>query len=212
MKRIAFYAVRNDISLVLDRLEETRALRYVDLNDYKNPAPKEWYHGRDIPNLGHATCETGRNGNQYLIVGAETTVIQSPLTQRDGSKRFDIYQVNNPQSVVFVPAGEWNDVILAGEFVTMSTTPVAQALMRSAHAAIRASFRKVGNYYWVGPDALARFRSGTRLTVAEQSPREFDLGAPPQKIDEGSAAADTIAKTEHTVIDMDEIRKMFKPS
>jgi len=213
MKRIAFYALRNDVLAILNHLEAAHPVRYIDINDYKNPVPKEWCHGRDIPGLGHATSETGHTGDQFLIIEAGVTVNHSASVQRDGTKRFDIHQVNNPQSIILAHAGEWSEeIILAGEFVTMSTTPLSQALMRSAYAGIRATFTKIGKHYWVGPEAFARFKAGARLTMAEQSPPEFDLKESSQEEGEdrqSQAKHKTSTKADYTVLDMKDFRRMF---
>jgi hypothetical protein len=116
--------------------------------------------------------------------------------------------------MMFVPGGAWGKgIILAGEFVTMSTAPLAKALMRSAYLGIRESFKKV-NGYWVGPEALARLRSGARLTIAEQSPSKFDLKesiTTEQEEGDGLSQQEptTNSQAEFTVISMDEFRKMF---
>jgi hypothetical protein len=47
--------------------------------------------------------------------------------------------------------------------------------MRGVQKVMKKYFTKVRAYY-VGPGALALLKNGTRLTGAEQSPREFDLG------------------------------------
>jgi hypothetical protein len=168
--------LREDLLLILGDLERRHHLLYVDTYDVRNPKPGEWSRASDISDLSRARHETGGNGASYLIVTEGTKVIQAPFVQRDGTKRFDIWEVNNPNSMTVFPGGEWkNDIILAGEFVTMSNTTIAQQLIRAAYSGIRKHFIKVGYHYWVGPQALTRFNSGTRLTIAEQSPAEFDL-------------------------------------
>jgi len=46
--------------------------------------------------------------------------------------------------------------------------------MRLFSRTIRKHFTKI-KVFWVGPEAMIGFRSGYRLTIAEQSPPEFDL-------------------------------------
>ena len=47
--------------------------------------------------------------------------------------------------------------------------------MRKYRAVIKRRFTRI-NAFWVGPLALQGFRAGWRLTGAEQSPPEYDLG------------------------------------
>jgi hypothetical protein len=52
--------------------------------------------------------------------------------------------------------------------------PQSLALMNLFAPAFRKQFKKI-NAFWVGPHALRRLESGTRLTAAVRSPQEFDL-------------------------------------
>jgi hypothetical protein len=102
-------------------------------------------------------------------------VIPRRVEQFDGRVRFDVDQMLNPDSIVFTPGGEWKkQMIIAGLFATVSSSQPAQQLMRQINGAVRKYFTKI-NAYWVGPEALARLRSGFRLTMAEQSPPMYDL-------------------------------------
>jgi hypothetical protein len=86
-------------------------------------------------------------------------------------------QLRNPDSVTFTPAGIWDDdVILHGRVATASDSEASQALMRRFHVAIKKGFAKVKAFY-VGPQAMELLKAGKRLTIAAQSPREFDLAA-----------------------------------
>jgi hypothetical protein len=90
-------------------------------------------------------------------------------------ERFDVYQNMNPDSIHLVLGGEWTDgAIISGSIATISKSPISQALMRSAHSAVKKHFTRV-RAFWVGPEALIALRSGRRLTCAVQSPPEFDL-------------------------------------
>jgi len=84
-------------------------------------------------------------------------------------------QLVNPDTVVLNPGGVWRgDILLYGRVATVSGSAESQRLMRRFRAAIRSGFRQV-RAFWVGPEALRMLHSGKRLTIAEQSPRGFDL-------------------------------------
>jgi hypothetical protein len=83
--------------------------------------------------------------------------------------------MDNQDSIVFTPAGEWKrEMIIAGLFATSSSSSGSQALMKHIGSLLKKHFVKV-NAYWVGPEALLRLRNGGRLTMAEQSPPIYDL-------------------------------------
>ncbi|XVJ59925.1 MAG: hypothetical protein HEQ23_11200 [Tepidisphaera sp.] len=87
-------------------------------------------------------------------------------------------QLHNPDTVVLTPAGMWkDDVLLHGLVSTVSDSPIAKEIMKLFAAAIKKQFVKVRSF-WVGPDALALLKRGKRLTIAAQSPAEFDLKIP----------------------------------
>jgi hypothetical protein len=93
----------------------------------------------------------------------------------NGTVQFDTDQSTNPDTILLIPGGERKGaLIIAGGFSTLAASPVAQALIRLAVGAIKRQFTRV-NAFWVGPEALARFRHGMRLCYAEQSPSEYDL-------------------------------------
>jgi hypothetical protein len=84
-------------------------------------------------------------------------------------------QLLNPDTVRLIPAGLWGeDIVLAGMVDTVSDSPIAQELMKRFNSAFKIQFSKVKGY-WVGPEALAFLNAGKRLTIAAQSPPEFDL-------------------------------------
>jgi hypothetical protein len=93
----------------------------------------------------------------------------------NGTLRFDTDQLINQDTITFTPAGEWkSSMIIAGGFATVSSSAPAQALMRLAVRTVKRHFTRV-YAFWVGPEALCRFRAGTRLCYAEQSPPGYDL-------------------------------------
>jgi hypothetical protein len=97
------------------------------------------------------------------------------MTMFDGDDRFDVEQPWNPHSVFLNVGGEWTDgTIISGTITTISNSPISRSLMRALHSRVKKHFTRV-RAYWVGPDALAAFRAGRRLTMAIQSPPEYDL-------------------------------------
>jgi hypothetical protein len=175
MKYIHFYATRGDMLPVLEAVERDGPLQYVRTGNELSPDFETFLHGADIPNLGTADRETGSGCKAFLVT---TTAV--PITVRSrpgigGVERYYMDQLVNPDTVCFTPAGIWgDDFVLNGRVATISDTPVPRDIMKRFYSAIRKRFTKV-RAFWVGPEALALLGAGKRLTIAAQSPREFDL-------------------------------------
>ena len=174
MKQIPFYAVREDLLPVLEALESEGNVKYVLTGQFSEPGLVVFEHGREIPNLGKATSETGNSSETFLACKHDLRII--PESARvQGQERFFINQLYNPNTVAFTPAGMWNqEILLAGRVGTASNSEASQKLMKRFHSAIKRRFVKV-KAYWVGPGALELLHSGKRLTIAEQSSKDFDL-------------------------------------
>jgi|SRR5215813_6016786 len=174
-KQIHFYAVKEDLLPVLETLESHGTVKYVLTGQFPEPSLVLVFdYGKDIPNLGRATSETGNSSETFLVCKPELQII--PESARvSGQQRFFINQLYNPDTVTFTPAGMWNkEIVLAGRVGTVSDSQESQSLMKRFHSAIRRRFVKI-KAYWVGHGALELLRNGKRLTIAEQSPREFDF-------------------------------------
>src|SRR5262249_1559815 len=102
-------------------------------------------------------------------------VVAREIRLTDGSIRFCVDQLSNPDSVTFISGGIWSDdIVLHGRVATASDTEASQQLMKRFAAVFRKKFSKI-KAFWVGPRAMALLDAGRRLTISVQSPREFDL-------------------------------------
>jgi hypothetical protein len=174
MKRIHFFAVKEDLLPVLEEFESKGPLKYVRTGLFLKKNYDSFDRGAEIERLGRATADTASSCETFLVCKREA-IVNVRLVMGGAVQRFAIDQLLNPDTVVFTPAGLWNDdVILHGRLATISDRESAQELMKRFYAAIRRYSSKI-KAYWVGPKALAFLESGKRLTIAVQSPREFDL-------------------------------------
>jgi len=175
MVRVHFFAMRDDLLLVLGGIEAKRHVKYTRAGRLDGPEPEIWESAADLPHLGRATGDQHVQCDPFLIMNRNVAVQVATMTMRDGDDRWDVEQPRNPDSIVLRPGGEWTDgAIVSGSFTTISKSPASQSLMRAAHSGIKRHFTRV-QAFWVGPQALVAFRSGRRLTCAIQSPPEFDL-------------------------------------
>ena len=175
MKRLDFFALKSDLLILLDAIESKVSMKYVLAETSSTAVTQEWTHGSEIPGLGRADGAQPSLCRSYLLTQCEIPIQPRRIQQFDGTTRFDVDQLLNPDSIVFTPAGEWKEeIILSGNVGTTSPSSVSQSLMKVTSGAMRRHFTKV-RAFWGGPEALNRLRSGTRLTIAEQSPPIYNL-------------------------------------
>jgi hypothetical protein len=173
--RINFFALKADLFVILNEVESKRPLRFTLIQDSVTPRVQEWFRGTHIPELGQAYGEQAALCHMFLLTDWQSPVFAFPHQLMNGETRFVVDQSSNPDSVVMNPAGKWkSDIVIAGSFATISDSSVSQALMGLLNRTIRNHFTRI-KAFWVGPEAMIGFRQGYRLTVAEQSPPEFDL-------------------------------------
>lgn len=174
MKHLLFYALKEDILPVIEAVELKCSLRYFRAGQFSESIPQSFLRGGEIPNIGTASSESSINCETFLVTES-ANIDMRPIRQTDGSVRFGVDQLLNPDSVMFSAGGIWRpDVILYGRVATASDSVKSQKLMKIFNSTLRKQFRKV-KAYWVGPKAYVLLEEGARLTIAAQSSRDFDL-------------------------------------
>jgi len=175
MKRISFFATKNDLLLVLCELEAKRKVKYTRAGRIEGPEYQVWESGASLPRLGRAAGDQAVACDSFLILDGASAITVVSQEMRNGDDRYDVDQARNPDSVTLNVGGEWVDgSLISGGATTNSETPISQSLMRAIHSGIKKHFTRV-QAFWVGPEALASLRAGKRLTYAVQSPPEYDL-------------------------------------
>jgi hypothetical protein len=179
MSQSQFFATKEDLVNLLRAIEIKGSLKYVSAGRSLTPDFECFSRGEDIPKLGIATFASSSNCDGFLVSepGVETKV--GLVNQSNGIKNYYINQLINPDTVVFWPGGMWTqDILLMGSVGTASDSEASRRLMRRFHTTIKKYFARTRNGYYVGPAARKLLESGKRLTIAEQSPPEFDLKLP----------------------------------
>lgn len=175
MKQILFFSLRSDLIPVVETVEKITQLKYIRTGNCSIPQIEPLSSALDIPDLGKANFGTASGCASYLVCKRDTAVNIRSVATAGGTPLFLVDQLMNPDTVVFTPAGVWSeDILLHGRVATNSHTAHAQELMKLFHTAFSKKFTKVRAFY-VGPQALNWLRSGKRLTISDQSSREFDL-------------------------------------
>lgn len=178
MKHILFFATKDDLLSMITLVERNGSLRYVQMGNFLSSEVEARFNiletGAELPCLGKASADSSAACEAFLVCDPNTTI---NLRTVEGSdvERVCVDQFFNPDSVEFKPGGIWgDDILLYGRVGTASESQASQALMKRFQAAIRKSFLKIKSYY-VGPQAMTLLESGKRLTIAAQSPKQFDL-------------------------------------
>jgi hypothetical protein len=110
----------------------------------------------------------------YLVVLKERPVEVRSVREDDGVVRYRVDALFNPAAVLFTPGGRWSEDVLLDGVLMSSDHSESKTVMKPFVAHIRKSFQKI-KAFRVGPHAEALLDAGKRLTIAEQSPREYDL-------------------------------------
>ena len=170
-----FFGTKRDIVPILQSVEEKLGVRYAAMGLFSAPEVRMIERGESIPNLGNATDESAINCDSYLVTMPDAMIAVRAVPQDDGGVSFAVDQLENPDSITFQAGGRLSDdVFLHGRVGTVSDTEVARRMYRAYHSEIKKRFKKV-NAFFVSPDCLNLLQNGVRLTIAAQSPREFDL-------------------------------------
>jgi hypothetical protein len=170
-----FYATREDLSPVLQEVEGAVDLKYIRFGSYPSRSIQEFSSASEIQNLGVADKESAVACRKFLVLPRKVNLVVREPGRTVGGLRYTVDQLENPVSVVFAPGGMFGgDVLLYGRFSTVSRGKAAQQLLRRFDSRLRKYFVKIGAFY-VGPEAQQLKANGVRLTMAVQSPLEYNL-------------------------------------
>lgn len=174
-KYVHLFAAGADLVPVLEAVEAKHAIKYVQMKPNSSGRVTEFSGANDLPDLGRAASPDAIGCASYLVTGRDRAVAPRRIVSNDGTVWYAIDQMINPDTVEVSPGGLWNDdVVISGRITTVSDTTYANVLMRAYRNAVRKHFVRV-RAYWVGPKARALLAAGKRLTMAVQSPQEYDL-------------------------------------
>jgi hypothetical protein len=175
MKQVRFYAVDDDLSSVLTEVERGANLQYVPAGVFPESSTESYSTGMQLPQIGLATADSAVNSDSFLVAEKSVLIRSRPIALQNGKTTFCIDQLDNPDTAVLTPAGRWEDVaVLYGTIGTASDSEASIRLVKAFERAMKKDFQKV-KAFWVGPKAMMWLKEGKRLTIAIQSPKDFDL-------------------------------------
>jgi hypothetical protein len=175
MRQIHFFALKDDLLPVLETVERDGPLKYISTDNSTTADYRSVSHGIQIPNLGIARSESAINCETFLVAESAVAIRVRPIELNAGGVSYAIDQLVNPDTITLTPGGLWgSDIVLKGNVGTVSDSELAQQLMKRFSSAVKRHFKKV-KAFWIGPQALGHLDTGKRLTIAAQSPQDFDL-------------------------------------
>ena len=173
-----FYPTADDLIPIFAVVEAQHQIVYTLCGLFPSRDVTSFPSGAALPSLRSAppqdsaiTCPA------YLVTTADTPISVREVLQRNGAVRYAVDQLQNLDSITVQTGGFYRpDLLLHGRIATASKTPVSTRLYRAFTFAIRKLFTPVRAFH-VGPHAQQLGKRGCRLTIAAQSPPEYDLSA-----------------------------------
>jgi len=173
--QIHFYATREDLEPVILGIEAASSFRYARTGMHPSRIFQEYGSALEIPSLGRATGDQATSCEAYLVVPKDEKIAVREICQKTGDTRYAVDQLVNPRSVVFQSGGVRDGrVIIYGRVATTAQSEESKEIFSLFRKWLKKKFQKRGAFY-VGPMAMLMKEEGFRLTMAEQSPKEYDL-------------------------------------
>ena len=169
-----FFATRDDLLAGFARFEAAGARLYVEAGVFDAPTCRRFTSGADLPDLGSAPSGDDVREPRYLVLPAGYEVSLRSRRINDGRLRFYADPQSAPEAAVFWPGGAYDSQTLIAGAITPGATAESRALSSLMVRLFTKGFRRV-NMFWLGPNALALFDAGARLTKAISMSRNYDL-------------------------------------
>src|SRR5258708_40197396 len=117
MKRVHFFALRDDLLTMLEIIENGGRLKYVRSGQYPLGGVLNIFSaGREIPNLGRATNCNAIGSDTFVVSEPQVVITPRPIAV---TEHVAVDQLWNPDTVTFTPAGIYNEeIVLYGRVAT----------------------------------------------------------------------------------------------
>lgn len=159
-----FFATRNDLLMLLENINKEHSIAIFIADWLDTPVIKK------INNFNEITP-----GINYLIASSDININLRLIPQRDGSLKYAIDQLENPETIALEPGGLIsNQHLVAGQLGTSSLSPLSLYFYKIALKTLKKRFSKIKAYY-VGPEAQILLDKGFRLSRSAKSPASYDL-------------------------------------
>ena len=174
IKKLLFFAKTEDLHDLMQSFEDDNKLLYTKFGAVHPDKFVVFNSYKDIPKLGFADGEQSAACTAYLIMAQGSRINYNMVNDGDSDKIY-ITQMDNLNSILFRPCGIFDEkTIISGELSTIYDNINSQNLMKRGKKSFVKNFEKIKSFY-VGLEALNDLSKGHRLTMAIQSPPEYDL-------------------------------------
>ena len=165
VKRILFFATKNDIVSVLSEMEEQLpfGIKYIQCGKTDSIL---YSTVKDIPGLG--TLKEKHSEISFLIMPNDEEVTSTQSGQ--------VYQGDNPRSLEFDPSGISEDGtgLIHGLFATMEDNEISDGLLKAVKKVMNSGCKKVRGWY-IGKEAESLYGKLRFICIGLSEPEEYDF-------------------------------------
>ncbi len=165
VKRINFFATKNDMVSVLSEMEEQLqfGIKYIQCGKSERIS---YETAKDISSLG--TLKEKHSEISFLIMPNDEEV----MTNQSGQ----VYQGDNPRSLEFDPSGISEDGtgLIHGLFATMEDNEISDGLLKAVKKIMNSECKKVRGWY-IGKEAESLYGRLRFICIGLSEPEEYDF-------------------------------------
>ena len=165
VKRINFFATKNDMVSVLSEMEEQLpfGIKYIQCGKTDSIL---YSTVKDIPGLG--TLKEKHSEISFLIMRKDEEVTSTQSGQ--------VYQGDNPRSLEFDPSGISEDGtgLIHGLFATMEDNEISDGLLKAVKKILNSECKKVRGWY-IGKEAESLYGKLRFICIGLSEPEEYDF-------------------------------------
>ena len=165
VKRIIFFATKNDMVSVLSEMEEQLpfGIKYIQCGKTDSIL---YSTVKDIPGLG--TLKEKHSEISFLIMPNDEEVTSTQSGQ--------VYQGDNPRSLEFDPSGVSEDGtgLIHGLFATMEDNEISDGLLKAVKKIMNSECKKVRGWY-IGKEAESLYGKLRFICIGLSEPEEYDF-------------------------------------
>lgn len=165
VKRINFFATKNDMVSVLSEMEEQLpfGIKYIQCGKTDSIL---YSTVKDIPGLG--ALKEKHSEISFLIMPNDEEVTSTQSGQ--------VYQGDNPRSLEFDPSGISEDGtgLIHGLFATMEDNEISDGLLKAVKKIMNSECKKVRGWY-IGKEAESLYGKLRFICIGLSEPEEYDF-------------------------------------
>ena len=165
VKRILFFATKNDMVSVLSEMEEQLpfGIKYIQCGKTDSIL---YSTVKDIPGLG--TLKEKHSEISFLIMPNDEEVTSTQSGQ--------VYQGDNPRSLEFDPSGISEDGtgLIHGLFAAMEDNEISDGLLKAVKKIMNSGCKKVRGWY-IGKEAESLYGKLRFICIGLSEPEEYDF-------------------------------------